>query len=225
MFYKAIKKAIEWKDYLAEPNKHWRTGYSAKELAYCWQNQKADFPDIVNQAFIKNGIQAKFLLGIPEYKVPMPGTGKDSQNDIFVLARINSNLCPIVVEGKCNEPFGKYCDDKSLDEPNRNKRYLSMLNELSLNTEKILPEKLRYQLLHRTLSAIRIAKDFDASTCMMIIHRIGASKEGSFNDYRFYLSLFNIAAEKETVQAVCINDIKVLFLWIEDQNSYSEGKE
>ena len=26
----------DWKQFLAEPEKHWKSGYSARSLAYCW---------------------------------------------------------------------------------------------------------------------------------------------------------------------------------------------
>jgi hypothetical protein len=28
----------DWKKFLADPEKHWKKGYSARTLAYCWQN-------------------------------------------------------------------------------------------------------------------------------------------------------------------------------------------
>ena len=26
----------DWKQFLTEPEKHWKSGYSARSLAYCW---------------------------------------------------------------------------------------------------------------------------------------------------------------------------------------------
>jgi len=36
------------------------------------------------------------LLGIPEYKVALPGGGRASQNDLFVLARTDNEIFPII---------------------------------------------------------------------------------------------------------------------------------
>jgi len=42
IFFYPIKRPEEWQQLLARPDKHWRTGYSAKALAYCWQ-EAGDF--------------------------------------------------------------------------------------------------------------------------------------------------------------------------------------
>ena len=66
----------DWKPLLAEPDKHWRTGYSAKSLAYRWQEAN-DFPAGVTKVFNDSGVKLfhniKLLAGFPEYKVPLPG--------------------------------------------------------------------------------------------------------------------------------------------------------
>jgi len=35
--YIPTTKPEDWQSLLADPEKHWRKGYSAKALAYCWQ--------------------------------------------------------------------------------------------------------------------------------------------------------------------------------------------
>ena len=45
-FFIPAKSPIDWKQLLAEPEKHWKTGYSAKALAYCWQEAQG-FPESV----------------------------------------------------------------------------------------------------------------------------------------------------------------------------------
>jgi hypothetical protein len=36
-FYLPSKGPESWKELLAEPDKHWKTGYSARSIAYCWE--------------------------------------------------------------------------------------------------------------------------------------------------------------------------------------------
>jgi len=36
-FYVPSKGLGFWKAFLAEPEKQWKTGYSARALAYCWE--------------------------------------------------------------------------------------------------------------------------------------------------------------------------------------------
>ena len=63
-----------WRQFLASPEKQWRTGFSAKSLAYSWEEADG-FPEEIQQALAEvealNGI--KPLLVIPEHKVPLPG--------------------------------------------------------------------------------------------------------------------------------------------------------
>jgi hypothetical protein len=77
-------------------------------VAYCWQSAR-DFPSSVRAAFkqspdpLFHGI--KPLLAIPERPVPLPGRGKASFSDLFVLAKSGADLVSITVEGKVSESF------------------------------------------------------------------------------------------------------------------------
>src|SRR5690606_11969587 len=42
--------AEQWAQFLAEPSKHWRSGYSARALAYAWQEANG-FPAEIQAAF------------------------------------------------------------------------------------------------------------------------------------------------------------------------------
>jgi len=37
MIYKRTQKADDWKQLLADPEKHWKTGFSARTFAHCWE--------------------------------------------------------------------------------------------------------------------------------------------------------------------------------------------
>jgi hypothetical protein len=110
-FFIPTNNPENWKSLLAEPEKHWRTGYSAKALAYCWQEANG-FPPEVKRLLKNSGISAftdiKILMAFPEYKVSIkPYRSHPSQNDIFILAKGNDQLISITVEGKVDEPFDK----------------------------------------------------------------------------------------------------------------------
>ena len=38
----------DWKAFLAEPDKHWKSGYSARSLAYCWQEAGGIPKDVIS---------------------------------------------------------------------------------------------------------------------------------------------------------------------------------
>jgi hypothetical protein len=109
LFFCPTKNPEDWHLLLARPEKHWRTGYSAKALAYCWQ-EAGDFPQSVKKVFRDSGVKlfrdAKLILALPEYKVSLPGGRRASQSDIFILAKGSGQLISIMVEGKVYEPFG-----------------------------------------------------------------------------------------------------------------------
>ena len=93
----------DWRRVLAEPDKHWCSGYSARALAYCSQSAR-DFPPSVRGVFSASPCtlfhKIKMLVGIVEHRVPPPGRGYRSQTDLFVLAKSGKDLVSIAVEGK-----------------------------------------------------------------------------------------------------------------------------
>lgn len=99
----------DWQALLADPVKHWRSGYSARTLAHCWEASDG-FPAEVGAPFAQSAepllADLTPLLAIPEFKVPLPGGQRASQNDLFVLARSVAGPVTIMVEGKVSESFG-----------------------------------------------------------------------------------------------------------------------
>ncbi len=94
----------DWQSRLADPEKHWRTGFSAKALATCWEEAGGVPPEV--SALLSAIGQPKLLLAIPEYDVPLPGGDRPSQNDVFALLRATDGLIVVMVEGKVSESFG-----------------------------------------------------------------------------------------------------------------------
>ena len=85
----------DWQALLADPEKHWKCGRSARTLANCWEATDG-FPSEVSLSFCQSAepLLANLtpLLAVPEFKVPLPGGMRASQNDIFVMARSSSGL-------------------------------------------------------------------------------------------------------------------------------------
>jgi hypothetical protein len=198
--YVPATKLEDWQALLAEPEKHWRTGYSAKALARCWMEADG-FPASVRETFASSGIKmledVEMLLAIPEHKVPLPGGGHPSQNDLFVLAKGGGDLIAIMVEGKVSEPFGPTVEEWLEGASVGKKRRLEYLQE-TLGLSAPVPSTIRYQLLHRTASAIIEAKRFNAPNAMMLVHSFSRSNEW-FEDYATFASLLGI---KPTVGVV-----------------------
>ena len=78
----------DWQRFLADPAKQWRTGFSAKTLAYCWECADGGLPNEIASMLRPHGGEVELLLAIPEYRVALPGAFRvESQSDIFALAR------------------------------------------------------------------------------------------------------------------------------------------
>lgn len=218
-FFIPANTAEDWKSLLAEPDKQWRDGYSAKLLAYCWQEAN-DFPESVRKVFIDSSIELfkdiELLLAFPEYKVPLQGRQHASQNDIFVLARGNNQLVSITVEGKKSEPFDKTVAEwKSEYGKGKHTRLKFLCRELQLELGQI--DRTRYQLLHRTASAIIEAKKFNAQNALMLVHSFSPTNEW-FDDYCRFLALFGVQAEIDSIVfAKNIDGIDLFFAWVKEE--------
>ena len=207
----------DWQRFLTEPEKQWRSGYSARELAIAWEKANG-FPSEFQAGFKKiadaNLQNLEMLLAIPEYQVALPGGGRASQNDLFVLARTeNQGLVAMMVEGKVAEPFGpklsKWLQNASKGKQQRLK-YLCA--ELGLPDQ--LPGEIGYQLLHRTASAIIEAKRFNARYGMMIVHSFSAAHKW-FEDYQAFLKLFGITgAVNEVVKLAERESVSIYVGWV-----------
>ncbi len=215
-------KPTDWKPLLAKP-KHWKRGYSARALAYCWQEADG-FPEYVKSVFRYSEIEffqnVELLLAFPEWKVSLPGGSRPSQNDVFILAKGNNQLISIMVEGKVSEPFDKTIAEWRLGSSEGKEARLKFLcEELQLEKEQI--NHIRYQLLHRTASAVIEAKKFNAQNALMLVHSFSQSDEW-FEDYSQFLDLFGLKGitPDSLVFAKSINGINLYFSWVRGDKKY-----
>ena len=227
-FYIPASNPEDWQSLLADPDKHWKTGYSAKALAYCWQETDG-FPAEIKKVFKNSSIAVfkdiEMLLAFPEFKVSLPGGRKASQNDIFILAKGDDQLISITVEGKVNEPFGEFIADWKLHDMGGKKVRLKFLCEmLRLEMNKI--NHIRYQLLHRTASAVIEAKKFTAENALMLVHAFKKTEEyydQSFQDYCQFLGLFDVEGKPDSiVSGGNIDGINLYFGWVKGNKRYLE---
>lgn len=213
----------DWRRLLADPKKQWKRRYSARTIAHCWQ--KADgFPRRVKSVLSKSpdlaGIEA--LVVIPEHQVPLPGGSRPSQNDVWVLAGTPSDLVSIAVEGKVSEPFGPTVSEwNSQASPGKKKRLEFLCDELGLACP---PDgDVRYQLLHRTVSALIEAERFHARHAVMVVHSFSQEHEW-FEDYERFLSLFKVQAPVNEVVRACRRGKVILhFAWVCGQKRYLDA--
>ncbi|WP_226672085.1 DUF6946 family protein [Rossellomorea aquimaris] len=218
-YFVPTKGINSWKEFLADPEKQWKPSYSAYELAKSWESAD-NLPSSVEIAFANSKISllenVKVLYGFPEYKVSLPGGGASSQNDLYLLANADGVLLPIMVEGKVSEPFGEEVRVWKGDNPSIGKinRLRSILELLGLNEEEVLNK--RYQLFHRTASAVIEAKNVHAQHALMLVHSFNQQAKW-FEDYREFVNLFGVKAKKDAVVGpVNVNGVQLYFGWVTD---------
>ncbi len=214
----------DWKRLLAKPELHWKTGHSAKALAYCWEENNEDFPECVKRVFKASCIRlfegAELLLALPEHEVPLPGGSRPSQNDVFVLAKGEGELISITVEGKVSEAFGPTVEVWNKNgSPGKKQRLVFLLNLLGLKKKDV--DGVRYQLMHRTASALIEAKRFNAKNAMMLVHSFSQSDE-SFEDYRRFVGLFGLEAggADELVGPRHLGGVDLYFGWVRGEEEF-----
>ncbi|AYD03050.1 hypothetical protein [Neorhizobium sp. NCHU2750] len=204
-----------WKQFLAEPEKQWRTGYSARTLAHSWEMSQG-LPLEVARMFPN---ESELLIAIPEHKVALPGGGRESQNDVFALIRHGDLTCASMIEGKVNEPFGPTIGDwmKEASQGKLNRMtYLCDLLGLPVRPEATI----RYQLLHRTASAIIEAKRFKTDEAAMFVHSFSPDRMW-FQDFAAFVHLLGCSVMPDQPAEVRLPDGMLLRLgWASGDMSF-----
>lgn len=212
----------QWRFYLGDPVKHWETGFSAKSLAYCWYEAQG-FPQSVRRVFEKAGAplaKCNPLLIFPEHKVGLPGGNACSQNDIWVLAKCDNEMLSIAVEGKVTERFGDKSVREWFKEASQQKQdrfaYLTKIIEVDIPEDS----DLRYQLLHRTASAIIEANRFMAQHAVMLVHSFSPNDDW-FDDYKAFVQLWGIKPEKNKIHSTLMKSGRRLYFgWIHGEEEF-----
>ena len=210
-----------WRELLAKPW-HWKTGHSAKALAHSWEAHD-QLPEEVG-ALIKTApryasAQPELLMAVPEWVVPLPGGSRGSHNDILALIGVESDLVVCTVEGKVSESFDVTIEEWFSNPSKGKKKRLRYLCDL-LGLVSPPPSHLRYQLFHRTASAVVECKRFRGQTPAMIVHSFSPEKAG-FEDYEAFVTMMGGKAEPDLMTEVSLPDGHTLLLgWACGDYSY-----
>jgi hypothetical protein len=155
--------------HLAKQEAHWKAGYSAQELAIAWAGAGSRFPTRVRQVLdtAPEYIGAELIDGFFEREVELQSPGRNSQTDLMVVAGLLDELAIIAVEGKVEESFAGFVSEWN-DSPGKQTRLEHLCRTLQLDPASV--GGLRYQLFHRTASAIYEAKRYRCPHALMLVH-------------------------------------------------------
>jgi hypothetical protein len=210
----------DWQQHVAAVE-HWKPGASAYELARSWEFAR-DFPPAVRGILDRSDDLAlrglEPLVGLPEHRVALAGGSRASQTDLFVLARAgDGELVAIAVEGKVEEPFGPLVTDWIADGSEGKRERLEQLCGL-LRLDPSATGTIRYQLLHRTGSAILEAQRFGASRAMLLVHSFHPSGK-HFSDFRIFSCALGVndVQRDELRAAPAVTGPQLTLAWVTDE--------
>lgn len=176
--YVPTEKASDWKRLLAKPDLHWKQGYSAMTAATCWDAAGATLPPEIRTTLNASEIAAlhnlELLAALPEWETPLPGGDRPSFTDVMAITRNELGLAVVAVEAKVNEPFGPTVGEKRAWASPGQAHRLAYLESL-LDVSNAFAGNVRYQLLHRTASAVLTARQFHAPTAVLLIHSFSST--------------------------------------------------
>ena len=209
-----------WQRFLAEPEKHWQRGFSAMSTALSWESAEGLPPEI--RALFKDAYDpamrdAALALAIPEYKVDLAGGTRPSQNDVFALLSCSGGLISMMVEGKAREDFDDLLDDwkNRTSEAGFKARLTEITDNIGLTGPP--PGDIRYQLLHRTASAVIEARRFHAKYAVVLIQSfVSNDAENHYNDFCKFIRLFERTPTKELLMELSRPHGRQLFAaWVQ----------
>ena len=210
--------ASDWRRFLADPDNQWKRGASAMELAVSWEMAQTTHrglpPEVADVLDSHSSLAgARLLAAFPEHKVALKGRGKPSQTDVWALLRADSGLISMAVEGKAGEPFASTIGEWLKEASDGKKERFNYLCEILQSSDAPAAE-LRYQLYHRTASAVIEAQRFGAPFAVMLVQSF---REDSlcWNDYCAFCSLLGATAVRGSLVEACRKGSERLFLgWV-----------
>lgn len=191
------KTGADWQPLLAKPLVHWQPGASAMTAAAAWEAAADVLPPDVSR--ILESSQEPLLLGqrllaaLPEWQVSLPGGSTTSSTDVLAVCRNDLGLCILGVEAKVLEDFGPLLSEKRAESSSGQAERLSYLH--ALLGVKRFDDTVRYQLLHRTASALLTAREFYASVAIMLVHAFDTpiTQRHDFEAFRMALRAQQVA--------------------------------
>ena len=181
--YVPTQSGTDWQRLLGKPKLHWKKGRSAMSAAACWEGSHPGLPLEISSLLDSCRDSAvtglELLLAIPEWEVALPGGETVSQTDIMAVCRNGSGLVILGVEAKVDEPFGPTLGEKKAGATAGQLERIAYL-EKELGRSAPFGDEIRYQLLHRTVSALLTARAFHAKVAVMLVQSF--SPESNWRD-------------------------------------------
>jgi hypothetical protein len=189
--------------HLGHQERHWKAGRSAPRSIRSILQAHPTFRS------------AELIDGFLERQVDLGSAGRPSQTDLLAVIGLEKRIAIVAIEGKAGEPFGELVSNWLDGSETKSRRLDALCRTLGLSVEQARP--LRYQLLHRTASAIYEAKRYRTDLAGMLVHNFGAEQSGYLDFCNFVRAL---GAEESKAGVLCgplaSDGVSLYFGWVDD---------
>lgn len=191
--------------------------------AACWEDNHPNLPSeivaILNSTDESSLKGLELLAAIPEWEVDLPGGDRPSQTDILAITRNENDLVLLAVEAKVEEPFGPTLGEKKNCASEGQLNRISYLEDM-LGRTTPFPNNIRYQLLHRSVSALLTAKSFHSPIAVMLVHSFSQSSKWRNEFEAFCTELKCTSLSKDVWEVPNIKDGRLLLGWCKGNPDY-----
>lgn len=218
--------AEDWRQFLAKPDRQWKAGYSAMSTAICWESSSPHLPpeiiSVLNATMDPLLSDLKLLIAVPEWKVDLPGGSRASQTDVLAIARNDCGLVVLGVEAKVDEPFGPTLGEKRTAATSGQLERIRFLED-KLGCANSIDDGIRYQLLHRTVSALLAAREFHAPVAVMLVQSFSPSAMWR-SDFDAFLQAVKAQHVSDEVSTIKIGVGPKLYVgWCAGDSKYTQA--
>lgn len=210
-----MRNPADVKPHLASPI-HWKEGRSAHALCSIWEKANAIPPKVKSVlATHPATVQLELVDAFLERRVELGDGSRPSQTDLMAICSDDHGLLAMAIEATVNEPFDKIVD-RWQDSSGKAKRLEMLCQSLGIDVGTAGP--LRYQLLHRTVSAIIEAKHYRSSRAMMVVQSF-SQKNSGFDDFaRFAAAIgFGVAQPDTVLGPKTVDGTQLMLAWVADR--------
>ncbi len=201
--------------HLASPT-HWKAGHSAQELAYSWFNASG-FPCLIQQCLSTDPVfqDATFLNAVFERKTDLGTKGRPSQTDLLAYVDLGQQLGLLAVEGKVEESFDRCVAEWNDGSAGKVARLNALCKTLGLDDRSC--GEIRYQLLHRTASAIYEAKRYHIREALMLVHSFSATARW-FTEFQAFAEAIGTPVSKKNIcsPVALLEGVNLRLAWVSD---------
>lgn len=216
----------DWQSLLGNPKGHWKKGRSAMTTAACWEDSQPHLPaEILNVLESGNDpsiTKLELLAAFPEWEVDLPGGDRASQTDVLAVTRNSSGLAILGVEAKVDETFGPTMEKKKAKASEGQLSRISYL-ENELGRKKPFEGEIRYQLLHRSVSALLTARAFHAPVAIMLVHSFCPDSAWRSDFDLFCQSLGCNNLSPDLCETPNVKGARLLLAWCKGNENYLES--